>query len=368
MEKYFARLNVSDDAIWGLLGRDTEWVRNGMGIMILLLLLARIVRNRMSERVDHVSVEYLDGPTVRQPVGATLLEISRQHDIGHASVCGGRGRCSTCRVRIIEADKTSIETPSETEEKVLQRVGAGGDVRLACQLVPHGHLKVARLLPSDATMRGIANEPWANGEERVVAVMFADLRDFTGTSENRLPFDVVYLINQFSQSMGVCVERHGGRIDKFLGDGLMAIFGIDSNPQIAARSALSASADMQRGLRDLNERLRGDLDKPLRMGVGIHVGPVVLGNMGYGASRSLTAIGDTVNTASRLESETKTLKCDVCVSADALDYANISVPKSFTSTISVRGKKTRLGVAALNGDAAEKFFTPDSHQLADIER
>ena len=245
-----------------------------------------------------------------------------------------------------------LSPANEAEQKVLDRVQAKADVRLACQLVPHCDMKIMRILPSDTVLSNTAaNEPWATGQEQVVAILFADIRDFTKTSESRLPFDVVYLINQFSQAMGQAVERHGGRIDKFLGDGLMAIFGIDHSPQEAAQNALAAAGDMRNQLHLLNDRLKGDLEFPLRMGIGIHTGPVVLGNMGYGASRGLTAIGDTVNTASRLEAETKAQKCDVCVSAITAERAGIIISDGLKRHIKIRGKQTKLDIYALDETA-----------------
>ena len=177
--------------------------------------------------------------------------------------------------------------------------------------------------------------------------MFADIRDFTRTAEAKLPFDVVYLINQFSKAMGKAVERRGGRIDKFLGDGFMALFGVDGPPEQSAQSALLAAGDMIEALNKLNEELGSDLIEPLRMGIGIHTGSVILGNMGYGDARGLTAIGDTVNTASRLESATKEQKCILCISASAIHQAGMTAPDETKKRIVVRGKKDKLEIHAL---------------------
>ncbi len=345
---YFEGLNASSDAVWTWISGDTFATRAFFLTTLTTVIVGRLIRNALAKRSGFVTVDYSDGPTVRQPIGSTLLEISRRSGVDHANVCGGRGRCSTCRVFVIDS-KQDLTPPSDLERKVLDRVRAPENVRLACQLVPQGDIKVLRMLPTDATFAQAVNtEPWSTGQERIVAVLFADLRDFTRTSENRLPFDVVYLINQFSQAMGKSVESYGGRIDKFLGDGLMALFGISTTPEEAATAALKAAARMQVQLDELNDKLAGDLDEPLRMGIGIHVGAVVLGSMGYGASRSLTAIGDTVNTASRLEAETKKQKCVVCISADTASYAGIEPDGSTQRNISVRGKRRSLDIYAFD--------------------
>jgi adenylate cyclase len=269
------------------------------------------------------------------------------YSVPHASVCGGRGRCSTCRVRVLDADLQQIP-PDEEEKKVLERVGAPPDVRLACQMIPSGKVKVIRLLPADATMSTMADlSSQSSGVEQVVAVLFADIRGFTAHSEAKLPFDVVYLVNQFSRAMGGAIEGSGGKVDKFLGDGLMALFGVDTSPQEGCRAALEAAEKMQHSLNELNIRLEGDLDEPLEVGIGIHAGPVVLGEMGYGASRGLTAIGDTVNTASRLEAATKELGVTMCISSIVAELAGNRFEETTRREITIRGKKRKLKVHAL---------------------
>ena len=357
MGGYYERLTLAGDEIWGLIGADTQSARLAVIVVIGSVIVARLLKSLLSRRQGFVTINYQDGPTVTHPKGLSLLEISQVSGIPHASVCGGRGRCSTCRVQIIRGEE-DIDAPSAMETRVLERVGAGGDVRLACQWVARKNLDVALLLPPDAGVSANGRpEQWSTGQERVVTVLFADLRDFTKTSESRLPFDVVYLINQFSKEMGQAVEANSGRIDKFLGDGLMAIFGISSTPEDGARQATAAAAAMRGRLSALNERLRGDLDEPLRMGIGIHSGAVVLGSMGYGASRGLTAIGDTVNTASRLEAATKSLECVICVSGATADLADIDLPESTRSKVEVRGKRNTLDVYALSDDDVAGWTT-----------
>ncbi len=347
MGSYYETLNLSSDAVWGLIGRDTDVMRYILIALIGGVVIARLIRSLLRQRTKEVTIEYIEGPTIKQPVGANLLEMSRQNGVPHASVCGGRGRCSTCRVRILSSLE-HIPKASEAEKKVLERVRAPEDVRLACQINPTMDIRVIRLLPSDATMAHLKNvETWATGSEKIVSVMFADLRDFTRTSEARLPFDVVYLINQFSKAMGSEVERHDGRIDKFLGDGFMALFGINTSPEEAARAAIEAAGAMIVALEDLNLKLADDLDSPLRMGIGIHSGQVILGDMGFGSARGLTAIGDTVNTASRLEAATKEQACVFCVSEYTMQLAGYSAPEATKKHISVRGKKNKLSVHAL---------------------
>ncbi|MEL6752231.1 MAG: adenylate/guanylate cyclase domain-containing protein, partial [Pseudomonadota bacterium] len=317
--------------------------------VVLSIVGARLLRRFLDWRRDVVRVSYLDGPDVTQPTGASLLEISRAHGLPHASVCGGRGRCSTCRVRVLNANP-ALPAPTADEARVLNRlVGADTDVRLACQLRPTGKIRVARLLPPEANIvETLSDSGREVGQERVVTVLFADLRDFTSTAEKRLPFDVVYLINQFSNAMGETIESHGGYFDKFLGDGLMAIFGVRDEPDQGARKALAACREMGVALEKLNARLETDLDRPLRMGLGLHSGPAVLGDMGYGPSRRLTAIGDTVNIASRLEAATKNEGCTMCVSDATIRLAKATLPEHLARTVAVRGRVGSLAIYAVS--------------------
>ena len=139
------------------------------------------------------------------------------------------------------------------------------------------------------------------GEAWELAIMFVDLRSFTQLAENRLPYDVVFLLNQYSTAMGQAIERAGGHPNQFVGDGIMALFGLESGPIVGSRQALEGALEMARTLEQLSRTLRHDLKEPLRIGIGIHAGQVIVGEMGYGRARYLTAIGDVVNTASRLE-------------------------------------------------------------------
>jgi adenylate cyclase len=278
-----------------------------------------------------------------------VLEMSRIGGIPHASVCGGRGRCSTCRVRVGGPDRALLPAASPEERKVLARVGAPENVRLACQLrPPPGRYRITPLLPASAgPIEAYRRQPQAHGGERFVAILFADIRGFTSISEGRLPYDVVFLLNRYFRATGHAVQAAGGRLDKFIGDGVMAIFGLDSAPQAACRQALDGARRMSLALDDLNEALSDDLDQPLRIGIGLHAGPAIVGEMGFERASSLTAIGDTVNTASRLESLTKDFAVELVVSQDLLDRAGLDLPAAARHEVEIRGRQAHLAVRAL---------------------
>jgi adenylate cyclase len=322
-----------------------------IGALALLIgvLGARPLRDFWERRAGVVRLDYDERRSTSQPAGLTILEMSRLAGIPHASVCGGRGRCSTCRVRIGGDDRAKLPPASPEEQKVLTRVGAPANVRLACQLrPPPGHYRVTPLLPATAgPVEAYRRQPQAHGGEQYVAILFADIRSFTSISEGKLPYDVVFLLNRYFRATGQAIEAAGGRVDKFIGDGVMAIFGLDREPQVACRQALDAARRMALALDDLNEAMSGDLDQPLRIGIGLHSGPTIVGQMGYERATQLTAIGDTVNTASRLETLTKEFGVELVVSQELLDRAGIDLAIYEHHDVEIRGRQERLAVRAV---------------------
>ncbi len=345
----FARVHAPDAASGAELYRIADSLMAGAGALLLASLAARPVRNAWERRAGVVHLTYSDRKTVDTPTGLSVLEMSRISGIPHASVCGGRGRCSTCRVRIGGPDRALLPPPGPEEQKVLARVGAPENVRLACQLrPPPGRYRVTTLLPASAgPVEAYRQQPQAHGGERYVAILFADIRGFTSISEGKLPYDVVFLLNRYFRATGQAVQSAGGRLDKFIGDGVMAIFGLDRAPETACRQALDAARRMALALDDLNEALSGDLDQPLRIGIGLHAGPAIVGEMGYDRAASLTAIGDTVNTASRLETLTKEFKVELVVSQELLDRAGVDLSAAPKHEVDIRGRQGRLAVRAV---------------------
>lgn len=278
--------------------------------------------------------------------GATVLELALNAGVAHASACGGRGRCSTCRVRVLSGDE-SAPPPASQEALVLDRIAAPTDVRLACQLRPQGDITVAPLLPAGVAASNIlADMRQLHGREAQIAVLFADIRDFTGLSEQRLPYDTVFLLNRYFAAMGRAIEEAGGHIDKFIGDGLMALFDSGDGAQ-NGRGAIAAARAMADELALLNEELQQDMGEPIRIGIGIHFGTAIVGRMGYGEAAHVTAIGDTVNVASRLEALTKEHEAQLVVSEEVLRTAGIDLADALAQEVTVRGISEPLAVRIL---------------------
>ncbi|MGI9383539.1 MAG: adenylate/guanylate cyclase domain-containing protein, partial [Methyloligellaceae bacterium] len=184
----------------------------------------------------------------------------------------------------------------------------------------------------------------AEGVERTCAVLFLDVRGFTNLSQDKLPYDVVFILNRLFAAAGGAITRNGGWIDKYLGDGLMAVFGQSCGPEEACRQALHAADAIDQALDDVNRDLRDELPSPLRVGIGIHVGPLVLGEIGYEETASMTVIGRTVNAAARLEAATKEAGCQLIVSLDAACLAGLDGNALNPETVTVRGLTDPLEV------------------------
>jgi adenylate cyclase len=235
------------------------------------------------------------------------------------------------------------------ERSVLRRVGAPPNVRLACQLRPTRDLTVTPLLPIQARASdGFAQPGYLAGQEQEVIVLFADLRGFTSIAEHKLPYDVVFLLNRYFDVIGDAIEQAGGIVNQFTGDGIMALFGVETGPETGCVQALAAAGSMVRGLNELSQSLAEELEAPLRMGIGIHTGPAVVGRMGHGVAQYLTAVGDTVHVASRLQELTKEFSCQVVISEPVAVRANLDVSVFPHHTLTVRNRHNPLVIRTID--------------------
>jgi adenylate cyclase len=309
---------------------------------LVAVLAARGVRS-LWQRRRSIRITYPGSRVVTVPVGFTVLEASRTAGIPHASVCGGRGRCSTCRVRVTRGGE-HLPPPREAEQRVLARVGAAPDVRLACQTRPSRDCSVTPLLaPSIAPGEALTADV-RQGRESEIAVLFADLRGFTRMAEHKLPYDVVFVLNRYFETVGTAITTAGGVTNQFTGDGVMALFGIEDGAVAGCRQAVVAARAMVEGMAALSAELAGDLTTPLRIGIGVHAGPAVVGQMGWGQSFYLTAVGDTVHVAARLEQATKDYNAELVISEEVARLATLECSAFPAHELAVRNRAGRVGV------------------------
>jgi adenylate cyclase len=317
----------------------------GYAAAIVLVFAARGVRALGERRRGLVTVSYPDRQ-VKIPKGLSVLEASLRFKIPHASVCGGRARCSTCRVRVV-SDRGALPRPSGRESFVLARVGASADpsIRLACQLRPQTDVAVIPVLPPNVGADFVRNRRRANiGEERYVISVFIDMRGSTKLLQARLPFDTVFLINRFVEAASQAVSSAGGQPNQFVGDGILALFGLDTDPATACRQALRAASAVASNIAYLNHQFASEVVEPIHYGIGIHAGVVIVGDIGFRGHTVFTALGDAVNVASRLQDLTKELDCKVVVSEEVCKTAGLAEDALTRRDVAIRGHDGPMAV------------------------
>jgi len=315
---------------------------------IAFVFVARGVRALRERRRGMITVSY-PNQQVRVPKGMSVLEASLRYKVPHASVCGGRARCSTCRVRVV-SDRGALPRPSGREAFVLARVGADRDpsIRLACQLRPQTDVAVIPVLPPHVGAEFVRSRRRINiGDERYVVSMFVDMRGSTRLTEQRLPFDIVFLINRFVESASQAITDAGGQPNQFVGDGVLALFGLDVDPATACRQALRAAALVASNIAYLNHQFATEVAEPIQYGIGIHAGEVIVGDIGFRGRTVFTALGDAVNVAARLQDTTKSLDCRVVLSEEVAKTAGISLDGLPRQLIEIRGRAEPMTVLAV---------------------
>jgi adenylate cyclase len=326
----------------------------GFGVAIGLMLLpfaGRGIRDWSYRLSKPPLLSNADGRRMPILPGATVLETLRANGIPHASVCGGRARCTTCRV-LVTKGLSELPAASGLEAKALARIGGTPGTRLACQIRPNADVAVLPLLSADATAADCGIRGGLEGSERPITIVFVDLRASTTLAEAKLPYDVLFILNQFFHEMTQALAATNGHYSQFTGDGLMALYGLyAADPKTGPADAMRGARQMLERLDRLNHRLRGDLREPLRIGIGIHYSDAIVGAMGPPRAQMITAIGDPVNTCARLESLTKEYDCAVIVSRQAAEAACLKLAGQKLHEATVKGRREAVQFYAMRTPA-----------------
>ena len=243
----------------------------------------------------------------------SILEASLAAGVPFAHACGGQARCSTCRVMVIEGlEHCSARSPEE--EKLSRHLGFGCSVRLACQTRVNGDIRLRRLILDweDETLAMECIQSAADtspGEEKTIAILFADIAGFTAFSEPLPPYDVIHTLSRYYHHIGEIITRNHGSINNYSGDGFMALFGVD-DPEEAACNAVTSGLEILDAVERLKSYFQRVYGKSFSVRIGVHYGNVVIGSIGSHNNQQTTVIGDTVNFASRIEAANK--KTDTC--------------------------------------------------------
>lgn len=264
---------------------------------------------------DDCTVQFVGVGKVTARRGDTLLSVARTHDIPMLGECGGHGRCTTCRV-FVEEGMEWLGPRTVAEEAIAQRRHLPPRVRLACQTKVLGPCRVRRLLHDERDIAAVLRRrSGISGQQREIAILFADIRDFTPFVEQNLAHDVTHMLNRYFTAIVDAMEPHGAYVDKYIGDGIMVLFGLDSQRHVhPCLDAVQSALAIQRAVSEQNPYFEKYFGHRFVCGVGVHFGPAVIGDIGSWRKSQLTALGDTVNVAARIESATKQLGHAILVS------------------------------------------------------
>jgi adenylate cyclase len=237
-------------------------------------------------------------------------------------------------------------------------------VRLACQLRPKHDVSVWPLVPVEASKAFLQRRQRQSiAEERFAAFMFVDMRDSTQLAAARLPFDSIFIVGHFLSAISAAIVQAGGLPNQFLGDAVLAIFGLQTDPATACRQALTALPLVAANIEQLNMAIKQQVTEPIRFGIGVHCGRAVIGEIGFRDHVTFTALGDPLNVASRLQQMTKEIGCEAVVSEEVFRHAGVSGASLPQLAAQLRGRDEPVQVRVLQEcgtDASGLIYTPSA--------
>ena len=303
-----------------------RWVSRIAFAALLVVVATAIVLRRLGMlAAAKIAITYAGGPKVQTAVGPTLLEISRANGLAHASACGGRARCGTCRVRVDQGAST-LPAPALAERFTLARVKAPDDARLACQIRPTAPLSITRLVRASDDAGEVlpaADNTDNAGEQRPLCLLYLRMRDIDEITRDRLAYDVMFILNEFFAAAGAAIDQNFGWVDKFFGDGLLAVFGLKRGPQHGARDALRSARAIDLALDRLNEKVAAEIGRPVAVCIGIHAGSFVIGRIRLGSTSVVSVVGLGTDIAQQLAGLAETTGWQVALSIDAAKQAGM---------------------------------------------
>lgn len=269
----------------------------------------------------------------------SLLDISLKHGLAHLHVCGRSAACTTCQVEILE-NLENVAPRNALENKFARKNQLEPNVRLACQTYLTGPITLRRSMQVDIPIdEAIMESVQFTGSKQMLAVLFCDIRDFTGLSGRMLPYDMFYVLNRYYQEMGECVLAHHGYLHQYYGDGMMALFGFYAREhrQICL-DAVIAGIKMLEALKNFNRFLETNFKEQFKIGIGIHFGEVLAGKIGHIKNRHLTVLGDVVNMSQRIQDATKQTENPMLISDQVYWELGASILKVRPFMTKVKGK------------------------------
>ena len=283
--------------------------------------------------------------------GDTILEATLRANLAHAHACGGHARCSTCRVWILEGLENCVAR-SDRERSLADRLGFGPEVRLACQTKVVGDVKLRRLVLDETDLEITSQLSRKRlgrcGEVKKVAVLFCDIRGFTALTETLSAYDILFILNRYFFQVGDVIERNGGYIVDFYGDGVLALFGIEDDAHAPMRG-VKAAVEILHVVDRLRPYMEAMYGKSFDVGIGMHYGPAVIGTVGSAKTEKLTGVGETINVASRIEAANKSADTRLLVSEDLYKEVKESVTIEDFVRVKLPGASGRWSLYEISG-------------------
>jgi adenylate cyclase len=264
-----------------------------------------------------------DNKKISSSPDSTILEATLKAKINHMHVCGGNARCSTCRVYVLDGLNNCLPR-NKREKQLAEKLGFPEDIRLACQTKISGDITIRRPVVDELDVEIISKQfedasGTKLGKEKDLAILFTDIENYTQFAEAFPPYDVVHVLNRYYQKMNEIIVQHKGIISDVAGDGILALFGVTGESKNPVLDAINAVREMHTALIEFNKYLNQMYDRSFGIRAGINFGKVIVGNFDTGMMKKISAIGDTVNLASRIEAANKDFGTQLLISQSAYE-------------------------------------------------
>ena len=298
----------------------------------------------------------------------SILIASLRNNINHLSACGGAGKCSTCRVEIIDGMENCLPR-NDVEALLANRLSFPPNIRLGCQTKLKGNVSYRRLLldKRDADLNNYVTEQRLEsvGTLRNLTILFCDIKGFTPFSESLSAYDVIFILNRYFSIMREVIIRHEGEINNYIGDAILAIFGLKESRQQTLR-AVSAALEMLRAMDEFKIYLNNAYGNDFDIRVGLHYGEVISGSVGQGEDKKVTVIGDAVNIASRIEAINKEAGTRFLVSENVYEQVKDNVVVENFLRLKLRGVSNLITlheISGINNDALKLNITETEKKI-----
>ncbi|MGB0524755.1 MAG: adenylate/guanylate cyclase domain-containing protein [Flammeovirgaceae bacterium] len=285
------------------------------------------------------------------PAESTILEATLAANINHTHACGAKGKCSTCKVSIMEGIE-NCSPRNNREQKIATKLSFPSEIRLACQTKLTGNIAIRRMVSDqmdvDMVLEQISKTSDITlGSQQKLTVVFTDIENYTSLAERFPPYDTVYVLNRYYRIMNAIIEAHHGLISDVAGDGILAVFGFSKKCKNSVLDAVRSIKKMNERLVQFNAYLSENFNTTFGIRAGVHYGNVIAGPFDTGAMKKLAVIGDTVNYASRIESANKEFGTKLLLSEEAYQEIKSHYPNHKVYETTLKGKTGRYKLYSL---------------------